>query len=197
MIHSALRSLFPYIRIENYRSQYRQNCNYTIMIIKEQVAFLEILTFIAGGLLFVGVGSWVGSLLQPKHPDTEKLQTYESGEEPTGSAWSKFNTRFHIIAIVFALFEVETILLFPWATVWANPVLNEVTGGLWASYTAISTTLFIILLTVGLVYVWSQGHLMSPPPPLSPSSFASHVPKTLYDRVNRRYAPSNTTNQTS
>ena len=137
-----------------------------MIIITEQVAFLEILTFIAGGLLFVGVGSWVGSLLQPKHPDTEQLQTYESGEEPTGSAWSKFNTRFHMIAIVFVLFEVETILLFPWAKVWANPVLNEVTGGLWASYTAISTTLFMILLAVGLVYVWSQGHLVNPPPPI-------------------------------
>ena len=154
----------------------------------EQVAFLEILTFIAGALLFVSIGSLVCSLLRPQHLNTEKLRTYESGEEPTGSAWGRFNTRFYIIAIVFMLFEVETVLLFPWATVWANPALNEATGGLWASYTAISAVLFITLLAVGLAYVWCQGHLAGIRPPLPSSSFASKVPKELYDRVNSRYA---------
>jgi NADH-quinone oxidoreductase subunit A len=75
----------------------------------EQVAFLEILTFIVGAIFFVGIGSFVGSLLRPQWPDEEKLRTYESGEEPTGSSWGKFNTRFYVIAIVFMLFEVETV----------------------------------------------------------------------------------------
>ena len=158
----------------------------------EQVAFLEILTFIVGAIFFVGIGSFVGSLLRPQWPDEEKLRTYESGEEPTGSSWGKFNTRFYVIAIVFMLFEVETVLLFPWATVWADPALNEATGGMWVKYTAMSALVFIILLSIGFAHMWSQGHPAGIQPPL-PASFASKVPRVLYDRVNSRYA--STTNE--
>jgi NADH-quinone oxidoreductase subunit A len=157
------------------------------MVAIEQVAFLEILIFIAGAIFFVGLGSFVGALLRPRRPSEEKLRTYESGEEPTGSSWRKFNTRFHVIAVVFMLFEVETVLLFPWATVWADPALNEATGGLWVKYTAVSALIFIILLAVGFAHVWSQGHLAGIQPP-QPPSFASKVPKALYDRVSDRYA---------
>jgi len=163
------------------------------MIDIEQVAFLEILAFIAGALLLVGIGSWVGSLLRPQHPNTEKLHTYESGEEPTRSSWGRFETRFYVMAIVFMLFEVETVLLFPWATVWANPALNEATGGLWANYTVISAVLFITLLAVGLAYIWSQGYLAGIQTPLPSSFFLSKIPKAQYDRVNNRYA--STTNE--
>ena len=157
------------------------------MVATEQAAFLEILNFIAGALLFVGIGALIASLLQPQHPNTAKLRSYESGEEPTGSAWGRFNTRFYVIAIVFVLFEVEAVLLFPWATVWANPMLNEATGGLWANYTATSAVLFITLLTIGLAYAWKQGHLASIPSPSAPC-FISPVPKAHYDRINRHYA---------
>ncbi len=163
------------------------------MIAIEQVAFLEILTFIAGALFFVGIGSFVSSLLRPQNPNEEKLRTYESGEESIGSSWGRFNTRFYVIAIVFMLFEVETVLLFPWVTVWANPALNEATGGLWANYTALSAVLFIAMLAVGLAYVWSQGYLAGIQPPLPSSSFSSKIPKAQYDRVNNRYA--STTNK--
>ncbi len=160
------------------------------MIAIEQVAFLEVLTFIASALLFIGIGSLVGSLLRPQRPNKAKLRTYESGEEAVGHAWGKFNTRFYGIAIVFVLFEVETVLLFPWATVWAKRELNETTGGLWASYTAMSAVLFITLLAIGLAYAWSQGHLAGIQPPRPSSSFVSKVPQAYYDQVNRRYDPS-------
>jgi NADH-quinone oxidoreductase subunit A len=156
------------------------------MVAIEQGAFLEILTFIAGAIFFVSIGSFVSFLLRPQRPNAEKRRTYESGEEPTGSSWGKFNTRFYVMAIVFMLFEVETVLLFPWATVWADSALGEATGGLWIKYTATSALIFIILLSVGLAYVWSQGHLAGIQPPL-PSPFASKVPKALYDSVNDRY----------
>ena len=168
----------------------------------EQVAFLEILTFIAGALLFVGMGSWVGAWLRPHRPNAAKTSTYESGEEAVGSAWGQFNARFYGMAIVFVLFEVETILLFPWATVWANRELNEATEGLWARYTAGSAVLFITLLAIGLGYAWSQGHLSGLAPSRPAPSFVSKIPKTYYDQVNERYAvssskvvnPSNTPN---
>ena len=154
----------------------------------EQVAFVEILTFIGGALLFIGMGSFVGGWLGPQHPKEAKLRTYESGEEPAGSAWARFNTGFYVIGLVFVLFEVETVLLFPWATVWANGALNEATGGLWADYTALSGVLFITLLAVGLAYVWRQGHLAGIRPPLPTASFLSKIPKAHYEQVNSRYA---------
>lgn len=160
------------------------------MIAIEQVAFLEILTFIAGALLMVGIGSFVSSLLRSHHPNAAKISTYESGEEAVGNAWGQFNARFYGMAIVFVLFEVETILLFPWATVWANHELNEATDGLWARYTAGSAVLFITLLAIGLVYAWSQGHLSGFSPSRPTPSFVSKVPKACYDQVNERYAVS-------
>lgn len=154
----------------------------------EQIAFLEILTFIAGALLLVGLGSLVSTLLQPNRPNEAKLYTYESGETPIGSSWGRFNARFYVIAIIFTLFEVETVLLFPWAMVWANPTLNEATEGLWARYTAMSAVLFIVFLGVGLAYMWRQGHFTSIQSAPLPSSFSSKVPRAHYEQINHRYA---------
>jgi len=159
------------------------------MMATEQAAFLEILQFIAAALLLVGVGSWLTSLLRLQRPNSAKLHTYESGEEPTESAWKRFNTCFYVIAIVFIIFEIETVLLYPWATVWADPVLNEATEGLWATYTTLSAVLFVALLVLGFAYTWRKGHLANISPPGSPPSyFISKVPKARYDRVNDRYA---------
>jgi NADH-quinone oxidoreductase subunit A len=155
----------------------------------EQVAFLEIVTFIAGGLLFIGISSFMGSLLHSSSSNKEQLPTYESGEEAVGNGWGKLNTHYYGIGLVFLLFEVETVLLFPWATVWANPELNEATGGLWASYTAGSGMLFIGLLALGLAYVWRLGHLDGIQPMATATNFASPVPKACYHQVNSRYAP--------
>nr|YP_010736375.1 NADH-quinone oxidoreductase subunit A [Zygnema circumcarinatum]QKQ14704.1 NADH-quinone oxidoreductase subunit A [Zygnema circumcarinatum]WEL36348.1 NADH-quinone oxidoreductase subunit A [Zygnema circumcarinatum] len=99
----------------------------------------------ARALLFVDIGSLVSSLLQvrAKDPNEERLRTYDSGEDPMENSWGRLNIRFYGIAIVFMLFQVETVILFPWATVWANPTLNEATGGLWANYKALRTISFV------------------------------------------------------
>ena len=152
----------------------------------EQTACIEILTFIAGALLFVGVGASVSSLLRPQ-PAGSAMPTYEAGEVPMGSAWKRFNARCHVISLVFLLFEVEAVLLFPWATVWASPALNAATGGWWPRYAAVAALLFIALLALGLAYVWRQGHLASIPPPPAPT-FAAKVPPQCYAQVNNRHA---------
>ncbi len=157
------------------------------MIAIEQIALIEILTFVAGAMLFIGVGSWVSALYRPHHPNLEKRSTYESGEEPVGSAWGKLNTRFYTIAMVFVLFELETVLLFPWATIWRHHELNAYTEGLWANYTALSAFFFIILLAVGLVYTWSKGCFTYIRPTVVPPSFSSKVPRIHYERINSRY----------
>ncbi|HEX6224880.1 MAG TPA: NADH-quinone oxidoreductase subunit A, partial [Chryseolinea sp.] len=80
-------------------------------------AFGEVLLFIVAGVIFILVTLLVSKLIRPDRPNPEKLSTYESGEEPVSSAWSQFNIRFYIIALIFLLFEVEIVFLFPWSTV--------------------------------------------------------------------------------
>lgn len=159
------------------------------MIAMEQVALFSILTFTVSAVLMISVGSWMSKMLRPHRPTALKTSTYESGEEAVGDAWGQFNIRFYGIAVIFILFEIETIMLFPWATIWANSELNAATAGLWVHYTATSILLFIILLAVGLIYVWRQGHLATPKRLRSSTPhLIAKVPKGYYDQINERYA---------
>lgn len=166
------------------------------MYTTEQAGFLEILLFIAGALALIGGGALTSMWLRPRRPNPIKLSTYESGEIPTGDACNKFNGRFFALAVAFVLFEVETVLLLPWATVWADPMLSSLTGGLWDYYTLSSAVAFIALLGVGLGYVWRQGCFTSIPLPPTPNA-ESNIPLSHYERINRKYAPKNTREQSS
>ncbi len=153
----------------------------------EQRAFLEIAVFIGGALAMVIGGSAVSYWLQPATKEPPRRTPYESGEQAVGNAWGRFDARFYGMAIVFLLFEVETILLLPWATVWAHPALNEATDGLWIRYTALSGGLFIALLAAGLAYAWGQGQFEMPPPP-TPKPYSAKVPMKYYEQINEHYA---------
>lgn len=111
--------------------------------------FGVILLFLIIGFIFVAAGLIVAAIVRPKKPNTIKMSTYESGEEPIGSPWIQFNTRFYIIALAFIIFDVELVLLFPWATVFKD------LG--WFSFWAM--TIFVIILVLGLVYDWAKGYL--------------------------------------
>lgn len=111
--------------------------------------FGAILIFLIIGVLFVGIGIFVSALIRPNKPNPLKLSTYECGEEPIGGPWVKFNFRFYIVALVFLLFEVEVVFLFPWATVFKE------LG--WFAF--IEMAVFVIILVVGLAYVWAKGDL--------------------------------------
>ncbi|MFN7971598.1 MAG: NADH-quinone oxidoreductase subunit A [Acidobacteriota bacterium] len=76
---------------------------------------------------------------------------YECGEEPTGSAWTSFNIRFCVLALIFIVFDVEALLLVPWAVVYKSypdPVLALAEG-----------LVFLLVLGAGLAYVWAKGDL--------------------------------------
>ncbi|EPZ50251.1 NADH-ubiquinone/plastoquinone oxidoreductase, chain 3 [Bacteriovorax sp. BAL6_X] len=96
----------------------------------------------------------VGRLVRPNNPTELKLTPYECGEEPTGSAWSNFNVRFYVIALVFLIFDVEGALMFPVATVYKNFVDIGQGGAVLGSL-----LLFIVILSLGLVYCWKKGDL--------------------------------------
>ena len=140
----------------------------------------EVLLFIIGGLLFVSTALLVSRIIRPNRPNADKLTTYESGEEPIGSPWIQFNVRFYVIALVFILFEVEVVFLFPWATIFADKEFG------W--YALIEMIIFIGMLALGLAYAWKHGHLDWIQPKQEVSDFKSPVPKELYQKINERYS---------
>jgi len=80
--------------------------------------YAKILLFVAGGLIFILGGMVTSRLLAPRRPNAEKNSSYECGEEPVGTAWHQFNVRYYGMALIFLIFDVEVLLLFPWATVY-------------------------------------------------------------------------------
>jgi NADH-quinone oxidoreductase subunit A len=147
----------------------------------------EVLLFLVGGLAFVSAALLVGRMLRPSRPNAEKLTPYESGEEPSGSPWIQFNTRFYVIALIFLLFEVEAIFLFPWATVFANKDLIDRTNGTWGWFSFVEMLIFVGVLVLGLAYAWAGGHLDWIKPKQELPEFKSPVPGEMYKKINERY----------
>lgn len=111
--------------------------------------FGKIFLFFILGAIFVVGGLVTNWLIRPTRPTREKLMLYECGEDVEGAAHIKFNIRFYVIALVFLLFDLEFVLLFPWATVFRD--LGEVAFWLGAT--------FILVLIVGDAYLWKKGDL--------------------------------------
>ncbi|WP_044203078.1 NADH-quinone oxidoreductase subunit A [Flammeovirga sp. OC4] len=151
--------------------------------------FGNIALFVIVGVIFVLGGLIASSLLRPNRPGHEKLTTYESGEDPVGSAWGGFNIRFYIIALIFLLFEVEILFLFPWATVFGDAEKIEQTNGVWGWFALVEIFLFVGILIVGLAYVWKKGFLdwVKPTTTESSSQIAKDFDKNLYDQFNKQY----------
>jgi len=146
-----------------------------------------ILLFIIAAFAFIAVVLFVARMLRPSRPNVEKNSTYESGEEPTGNANVQFNIRFYVVALIFVLFDVELVFLFPWATVFGQERLIVETGGLWGWFALTEVFLFVAILALGLAYVWAKGYLdwVKPQPKLP--SVETKVPARLYQQVNERY----------
>lgn len=149
--------------------------------------FGEVLLFLIGGIIFILLSLLIAKLIRPSRPNAQKLATYESGEEPISAAWTQFNIRFYIVALIFILFEVELLFLFPWSTVFASKELMDKTNGLWGWFAFIEMVIFILVLALGLAYAWVNGLLDWVKPQQRPSDYKSIVPKNLYDQVNEKY----------
>jgi NADH-quinone oxidoreductase subunit A len=107
-----------------------------------------LLFFIVGGV-FVALGLFAAWILRPKRPSTLKLSTYECGETPVGSPWIRFNVRFYVIALIFLIFDVEVVFLFPWALVFKQLGM----------FAFLEMVVFIVILGVGFIYAWVKGDL--------------------------------------
>ncbi len=111
--------------------------------------------FLIVGLLFVIVNVEVLSrLLRPKRPTPEKLTTYECGEEPIGGSWIRFHVRYYLYALVYIVFAVEVIFLYPWAVIFKD-FIREGLGAL----ALLEMFVFIIILLLGFIYAWRKGLL--------------------------------------
>jgi len=110
--------------------------------------YLAVAVLIGAAGLMVGAMLSVGRLLRPNRPQAEKYLTYEAGSDPVGG-WGQSNVRYYVYALLFVMFDVETVFVFPWA------VRVDELG--WFGMGEM--TVFIVLLTLGLVYAWRKGVL--------------------------------------
>ncbi len=125
----------------------------------------------------------INKLIAPHKPNPEKLTSYECGEEPTGNAWMPFNSRFYVIALVFLLFDVEMVFIFPWAIVFGNHELQSADPR-WGWLSLAEMFLFLGILILGLVYVWAKGDLdWIKAKPIIPVTDV-HIPASLYEKLN-------------
>lgn len=149
--------------------------------------FFQILFFFLGGVLFVASALLVSRLIRPNRPNKQKLTSYESGETPQGNAWIQFNLRFYVLALVFILFEVEVVFLFPWSVVFANKELIAETNGAWGWFAFVEMLIFIFILVLGLAYAWKMGHLdwIKSSPDIK--DVESPVPNSFYADINEKY----------
>lgn len=145
--------------------------------------FGKILIFLITGIVAIGGLFFVNRLLAPRNPNYEKLSTYECGEEPTGNAWLPFNSRFYVIALVFLLFDVEMVFVFPWATVFGNRELIAADAR-WGWISLTEMFIFLGILILGLAYVWLKGDLNWIKPTVSLPQTDARIPQALYDNLN-------------
>jgi NADH:ubiquinone oxidoreductase subunit 3 (subunit A) len=114
------------------------------------LSFSSVLLFLVVGFFFLAFTLLLSRLIQSKgKPGADKYISYECGELPEGSAWIRFNIRFYVLALIFIIFDVETVLLMPWAVVFRKL----------GSFAFIEGIIFVVILAVGLAYVWKKGDL--------------------------------------
>ena len=111
--------------------------------------FGTIFIFILMGIVLVYLPLLIQKLIAPNNPNPDKLATYECGEESEGSAWVQFNIRFYVVALIFLIFDIEVVFLFPWAVVFKELGLLAL----------IEMGIFLLILVVGLAYVWVKSDL--------------------------------------
>jgi NADH-quinone oxidoreductase subunit A len=91
----------------------------------------------------------VSALLRPNKPTREKLLSYESGVDPVGDGWSQSQVRYYVFALLFVIFDVEAVFIFPWATQLER----------YGSFGLVEMGVFIGPLFLGLIYAWRKGVL--------------------------------------
>jgi NADH-quinone oxidoreductase subunit A len=111
--------------------------------------YLTVVWFGLAAVLIAGLLLGISAAIRPSRPNPDKQMAYESGVDPVGMGWSQSQIRYYVFALLFVIFDVEAIFIFPWA---AN-IERYGTFGL------VVMLAFIVLLLDGLVYAWKRGLL--------------------------------------
>jgi NADH-quinone oxidoreductase subunit A len=112
-------------------------------------SYLTVPIFGAVAILIVGGVLGLGSLIRPTRKQEGKYLNYESGVDPVGTGWTQAEIRYYIFALLFVMFDVEAVFIFPWAT------RLEAYG----TFGAVEMGSFIVVLALGLLYAWRKGVL--------------------------------------
>lgn len=108
--------------------------------------YMIVFIFLCLGVLLPIVALFIGKLLRPNKPQETKYATYESGIEPFNDSRVQFTIRYYIFALMFVIFDVETVFLYPWA------VAYEKLG----IFALIEMLIFVLMLVIGLLYAWKK-----------------------------------------
>ena len=112
-------------------------------------SYLTVAIFAGAAVLLVVLMLGLGGLLRPRRPQPQKYIAYESGVDPVGEGWSQSQIRYYVFALLFVMFDVETVFIFPWA------VRVRALG----TYGLVEAATFIAILALGLLYAWRKGVL--------------------------------------
>src|SRR5512136_2208967 len=112
-------------------------------------AWLYIGLFLVIALALPAVAIFISYILGPKKSDPVKRSVYECGIETVGDTWVQFKAQYYIFGLVFLVFDVETVFLYPWAAAY-----NQLT-----LFMVLEAILFILILVGGLLYAWRKGAL--------------------------------------
>lgn len=119
------------------------------LLLEYLTRYFPILLFVFIALAFGVVTLLISYLVQPKYPEPEKLSTYECGSEPFSDARMPFPVRYYIFAMLFVIFDIEVIFLYPWAVVFEKLGIIGL----------VEMMVFIALFLVAYVYAWRKGAL--------------------------------------
>ncbi len=111
--------------------------------------YLTVVWFGLAAIVLAGLLLGIAAVVRPSKPSTEKLIAYESGVDPVGMGWSQSQIRYYVFALLFVIFDVEAVFIFPWAASMER----------YGWFGLITMLIFIILLLDGLVYAWKRGLL--------------------------------------
>lgn len=113
----------------------------------KQMGAEAILVFFIAGVVLVGGGAFAAKLLSPKSTNKDKWEPYESGMKTIGTTWVQFKVGYFLVAILFLMFDVETIFLFPWAVAMKSVGMVAF----------VEILVFILILGLGLLYAYKKG----------------------------------------
>ena len=111
--------------------------------------YLNVVWFAAIALVLASILLGLAAVLRPYKPSAEKSIAYESGVNPVGDGWSQSQVRYYIFALLFVVFDVEAVFIFPWATRLET----------YAAFGLVEMGIFVFVLLLGLVYAWRKGVL--------------------------------------